>query len=98
MSSNNFPDKTTRSNIDIRYDEVKKLMQDLCDASNNFNSVILTQDQIPENITITSSDQKNKPINNSESISTANINPQWGFIQEKDLDDEKEKLLKHVAI
>jgi len=82
-------DKPSSSNVDIQYDKIKKLMKELDDLSGNFDSVILAQDQVAENIiTLPSSDQNNRTINNSE----------WGFIQDKDLYREKEKLLKHVVI
>jgi len=101
LSFNTPPlDKPSRSNIDIRYDKVKKLMNELDDLSDHFDSVILTQDQVDENnIALSSSDQNNKTINNLESLFTVVINPEWGFIQDKDLYREKEKLLKkHVVI
>lgn len=98
MSFNTPLDKTSRSNIDIRYEEIKKLMKELDDMSDNFDSVILAQVQFTENNTTPSSfNQNNKTISNSKSIPTITINPSWGFIRDKDLFREKEKLLKHLV-
>jgi len=86
----------SHSDVDIRYDKIKKLMNDLNNIGYNFNSVILTQDQIPKNtFTPKSIDQNNLIINRSKSIF---INPGWEFILEKDLHKEKEKLLKYSTL
>ncbi len=99
MSSNTPPDKTSRSNIDTRYEEVEKLMRELDDLSDHFDSDIPAQDPIRgNNVTLSSYDQNNRKINNSESFPTVVINPRWGFIQDKELYREKEKLLKNVVI
>ena len=100
MSFNTPPlDKSFRSNIDIQYDKIKKLMNELDDLSDHFDSDIFTQDQVDQNnITLSSSDQNSKTIDNPESSFTMIINSEWGFIQDKDLYREKEKLLKYVVI
>lgn len=85
-----------RSNIDKRYDAIKKLMNELDDMSNNFNSVIIAQDKISKNnITSLSSNQNNTIIN--KSISIIINETKWGFIKDKDLHYEKEKLIKHFT-
>ena len=96
MSSN----VKTKSDINVQYEEVKKLMKELDDLSDNFDSVILAQDKFSKNnLVLQSSDQNNITIDNSKSLSDVLTNNSgWGFIQDKDLYREKEKLLKHVVI
>jgi len=55
------------SNIDMRYQKVKKSLNKLNTMSDHFNSVILAQDPIFEN-NIMTYDQNNGTINNSKSI------------------------------
>lgn len=78
----------------MRYAKVKKLMENLDNMSDNFDSIIVTQDQITENSPLipSSSNQNNNIVDNSTIVT----NPRWKFIQEKDLHVEEKKLLKHI--
>ena len=92
MSSDDIINNTSNSAIESQYEKIKKLMNELESNSDNFNSVILHQEEISRNDTsLISHDQNNNQANISKSIVITN--PNWGFIKDDELSREKGKLL-----
>lgn len=75
-----------KNDVDTRYDQIRKMMEDLSGISNDFDSIILSEGHTPAINT--------EPLVLSPDDFPADLPPKWGFIPEKDISVQRQKLLK----